>query len=156
VSWTSSLAQAETDENAYRAAMKGSQNSYYRWDARGAVLAGNWVGARAAASSVKVPASNTSYWLNVAIRAATAMGGGWSVITAQPLALLFSPSSTEMNTHAPNGSIGPLDGLFGGLMDPWAASVWTTSGGTLPTTAYPAQETWSWLLANTLTIAGAT
>jgi hypothetical protein len=155
MSWTSSLAQAETDESAYRAARRGSLPDSTRWDARGAVLLGNWIGARAAASSVKVPASNASYWANVAARAVVAMGPSWSIVQNQ----LGTPPAYFMPVNydrAPNGSAGSLDGLFGGLVSQWSTDVWTANGRTLPSFGFPPMEDMTYLFANTITNAGAT
>jgi hypothetical protein len=157
MSWTTELANAEAAEQSYRTAAKGSfLNNYYRLDGRGAVLLGDWIAARAAASSVKVPANDSRFWGNVAARAVTAMGGSWSVVQSQPLAALFGPiwSNSEMNTHQPFGFV-QLDGLFGGLVDAWSGAVWTASGRTLPCFDFPKQEVWSYLLGAVLQSAGA-
>jgi hypothetical protein len=157
MSWSSELSAAETAENAYRAAAKGSfLNNYFRLDARANVLLNDWIRARAAVSSVGVQAGNSRYWGNVAARAVTAMGPSWSVVQNQPLASLFGETSfnSEMASHAPFGFV-DLDGLFGGLITDWARNVYVASGRTLGY-GFPDQEVWSYLLANTLTIAGAT
>jgi hypothetical protein len=157
MSWTTELAAAETAEQAYRATRRGSVNSYTRWDGRAGILATDWVQARAAVSSA-APASNTSFWLNVAMRAVSAMGPSWSVVTGQiapPLQWIFVGPWGEY--HNPFGFPGgTLDGLFSGLLNPWASNVWTTSGRTIPSFAFPPDEIWTFLFANTLTIAGAT
>jgi hypothetical protein len=156
VSWTTELAAAETAENAYRTAAKGSfLNNYFRLDGRANVLLNDWIRARAAASSVGVQAGDSRYWGNVAARAVTAMGPSWSVVTAQPLSLLFAPASSEMSSHQPFGFVA-LDGLFGGLVTDWARNVYTTSGRTPAGPDFPTQETWSYLFAKVITDAGAT
>ena len=158
MSWTTELAAAETAEQTYRATRKGSQNSHVRWDARGGVLATDWVQARAAVSSA-APASNTSFWLNVAMRAVSNMGPSWSVVTAQLGSPVTQPliSDNEMRTHAAFGFPGgTLDGLFAGVLSAWTTSVWTTSGRTVPSAAFPPDEVWTFLLGNTLQLAGAT
>jgi hypothetical protein len=154
MSWTTELANAETAEQMYRTNAKGCfLPNFYRLDGRANVLLNNWIAARAAASSVKVPASDSRFWGNVAARAVVAMGPSWSVVTGQPLADLFSGSSTEIGSHQPFGFV-QLNGYFGGAIDAWSSNVWTTSGRTLPTAAFPPQEVWSYLFANSITIAG--
>jgi hypothetical protein len=159
MSWTTELAAAETAENTYRTNAKGShQNNYFRFDGRGAVLLGNWITSRAATSSVKVPPSNSSYWGNVAARAVVNMGASWTVVQDQITPLVnpgVPPGYGEMGTHQPFGFV-QLDGLFGGLIDKWSTDVWVASGRTVPSAAFPPQELWSYLFANSITIAGAT
>lgn len=154
--WTQALSDAEAAETSYRSARRGSVPSYYRFDGRATVLVNDWVRARSAVSSA-APGSNQSYWLNVAIRAVTNMGPSWSVVTGQPLADLFGETlwNREMGSHQPFGFVN-ADGLLDGLLTDWSRNVWVASGRTVPTTAFPPQEVWSYLFANTLILAGAT
>jgi hypothetical protein len=154
MTWTTELANAETAEQAYRTAAKGNfLNNYFRLDGRANVLLNDWIRARAAASSVKVLAGDSRFWGNVAARAVTAMGPSWSVVTGQ-LPVIFGPEYV-WNDHQPFGFV-DLDGLFGGLVSQWATAVWTANGGQTPAFSFPRDEVWSYLFANTLTIAGAT
>jgi hypothetical protein len=157
VSWTTELAAAETAETSYRAAAKGSfLNNYFRLDGRANVLLNDWIRARAAASSVKVPASDSRFWGNVSMRAMVAMGPSWSIVTGQLQAppLPFLLPGPDVDNHQPFGFV-QLDGLYGGLISQWAADVWAANGRTL-TVGFPSQETFSWLMANSLQLAGAT
>jgi hypothetical protein len=165
VTWTTELANAEVAESAYRAGTKSFLNSYMRWDGRGSALLGTWIGARAAASSTKVPASNAAYWANVAARATVAMTPSWSVVTSlitpapgPPflVADVGAPYSGEMFSHQPFGFPGNLDGLLDGLLSPWTTSVWTTSGRTVPAYSFPSNELWTYLFAQAITNAGPT
>jgi hypothetical protein len=156
MSWTSELAAAETAEQTYRATRKGSQNCYLRFDARGGILLTDWVRARAAASSVKVPASDASFWANVASRAVTNMGAGWLIVQNQ-LGTLPAPFMPINYDRAPFGFPGgTLDGLFGGLVSKWASDVFVANGRTLPAADFPIMEDMTYLFGNTLQLAGAT
>lgn len=73
MTWTTELANAATAENAYRAAMRGSMACGLRFDGRGAEMLRVWISGRAAVAATR-PASDTSYWANVAARAITNMG----------------------------------------------------------------------------------
>jgi len=159
VTWTTELANAETAENAYRTAANGSfLNNYWRFDGRGGVLLTDWIRARAAASTVKVPASDARFWANVGMRAAVAMGPSWSVVTNQlqttggQTRLIIRTESADPQPFGFPG--GTLDGAFGGLIAGWATSVWTTFGQPVGYVFSP-EEDWTYLLANSLTIAGA-
>jgi len=156
MSWTTELAAAETAEQTYRANRKGSQNNYLRFDARGGVLLTDWIAARSAVSTA-APRTSLAFWANVAARAVINMGASWSVVQNQLGSGPVQPFLLTPSSGAPVGFPGgTLDGLFGGLVSQWTTDVWVANGRTVPSAGFPPMEAWTYLFANSLTIAGAT